>query len=111
MGSIFQVDEKDIPWAEFRDDAAGQGSPRIRFKALNARHDDVPPMQYVEYPPGHEDPVHSHETGEVFIVTAGEFHLAGISSGAGAAVYVPRGTEYSLRSGDEGVRFFRIVVP
>jgi quercetin dioxygenase-like cupin family protein len=111
MGAIFHVDEKDISWAEFRDGPDAQTSPAIRFKSLNARRTDVPPMQYVEYPPGYEDPVHRHETGEVLIVTAGEFHLDGITSAAGAAVYVPRDTDYSLRSGDEGVRFFRIVVP
>jgi hypothetical protein len=26
-------------------------------------------------------------------------------------VFVPRDTDYSVRGGDEGVRFFRVVVP
>jgi quercetin dioxygenase-like cupin family protein len=111
MGEIFQVDESDIPWAEFGDVEESDGQPSIRYKVLSPRGADVPPMQYVEYPPGHEDAAHRHQTGEVLIVTAGQLQLGDEVSGPGSAVYVPRDTEYAIRAGESGVRFFRIVVP
>jgi quercetin dioxygenase-like cupin family protein len=111
VAKIFQVDENDIPWAEYADAAEGQESVTVRYKALTARGGDTPPMQYVDYAPGHVDPVHSHNTGEVLIITRGELQLSETVSGPGSAVFIPRNTEYSIRSGAEGVRFFRIVVP
>jgi quercetin dioxygenase-like cupin family protein len=107
MASIFQVDEKDVPWVEYR------GSDSIRFKALSHLGTDVPSMQYVEYAPGYVDPVHSHDTGEWLIVTAGELRMddGKPASGQGSAVYVPKDTPYAIHSGGEGVRFFRIVAP
>jgi quercetin dioxygenase-like cupin family protein len=111
MAQIFQVDENDIPWADYGDVAENQTRASIRFKPLTPRRPDVPPMQYVDYAPGHEDAVHSHETGEVMIVIEGTLQLGDTISGPGSAVYVPKETEYAIRSGDQGVRFFRIVVP
>jgi quercetin dioxygenase-like cupin family protein len=106
MASIVRVDEKDLPWAEF------EGTPpgRIRFKTINPRGGAAPPVQYVEYAPGHADRVHSHDEGEVFFITAGEVSVGGTVSGPGSVIYVPPGVEYAMRGGDEGVRFFRIVV-
>ena len=40
MASIFQVDEKDVPWVEYR------GSDSIRFKALSHLGTDVPSMHH-----------------------------------------------------------------
>ena len=110
MSSIFAVDEKDLPWADYRA-GADEGAPRIRFKALTGRERGVPPMQYVEYPPGHVDSMHHHETGEVVIITAGELRVGDLVGGPGSAIYVPRDLEYAFESGAEGARFFRIVVP
>jgi hypothetical protein len=45
------------------------------------------------------------------IVIAGSLHLGEATSGPGSAVYVPKDTDYAIRAGDEGVRYFRIVVP
>jgi quercetin dioxygenase-like cupin family protein len=111
MAQIFQVDENDIPWADYGDIAPNQARTAIRVKPLTPRRTDVPSMQYVDYAPGHEDAIHSHETGEVMIVTAGSLQLGDTISGPGSAVYVPKDTAYAIRSGEEGVRFFRIVVP
>jgi len=109
MASIFRVDEKDVPWVEYH------GSDSIRFKALSHLGTDVPSMQYVEYAPGYVDPVHSHDTGEWLIVTAGELRMSNDDGdpvgGPGSAVYVPKGTPYAIHSGEKGVRFFRIVAP
>ena len=109
MGAIFQVNEHDVPWFEYGKPADGRAAP-IRVKALTARESEVPPVQYVEYAPGHTDPVHSHETGEVLVVTDGELWLGDTASGPGSIVFIPRDTEYAVRGGDEGVRFFRVVV-
>jgi quercetin dioxygenase-like cupin family protein len=111
MESIFQVNEHDVPWASY-ENARGA----IRYKALTAHAADVPPVQYVEYAAGHADPMHSHQTGEFLVVTDGELWLDDArggprSSGPGSVVFIPRGTEYSVRGGDEGVRFLRVVVP
>ena len=109
MASIFRVDEKDVPWVEYH------GSDSIRFKALSHLGTDVPSMQYVEYAPGYVDPVHSHDTGEWLIVTAGELRMSNDDGdpvgGPGSAVYVPKDTPYAIHSGEKGVRFFRIVAP
>jgi ethanolamine utilization protein EutQ (cupin superfamily) len=109
VGPIFQVNENDLPWAEY---GGGNGGPtEVRFKALTSNAEGVPPMQYIEYASGHTDPVHSHDSGEVMIVIAGELSLGDVTSGPGGVVFVPGGTEYAVRSGSEGVRFFRVVVP
>jgi quercetin dioxygenase-like cupin family protein len=68
-------------------------------------------MQYLEYAAGHTDPVHRHDTGEVFVVTEGELWLDDTCNGPGAVVYVPADTDYAVRAGADGVRYFRIVVP
>ena len=104
MGEIFRINEGDVPWAEFGDEP-------IRFKALTYQQPGVPSTQYIEYAPGHADPVHKHHTDEVMVVVAGELWLAGeeTGNGPGSIVFVPKDTEYSVRGGDEGVRFFRIV--
>ena len=111
MREIFQVDEHDIPWSDYGDVAENQTRASIRFKALTFPRNDVPSMQYVDYAPGHEDPVHSHDTGEVMIIIAGSLQLGETTSGPGSAVFVPRDTKYAIRAGDDGVRYFRIVVP
>jgi len=107
MAAIVRVDEHDLPWAEFEGTAPGQ----IRFKTISPRGGEAPPVQYVEYAPGHADGVHSHDEGEVFFITAGEVSVGGTVSGPGTVIYIPPGVEYAMRGGDEGVRFFRIVVP
>ena len=112
MSGIFRINEKDIPWAEFKEVGNDQGHTAIRYKALTYKAaGPVPPVQYVEYAPGHADPTHSHPAGEVLIVTDGELWLEGVGSGSGSIVFIPGDTEYSVRGGDEGVRFFRVVVP
>jgi quercetin dioxygenase-like cupin family protein len=110
MVAIFRVDENDLPWFEYAPSAGADGRAQIRVKALTVREPDLPSMQFVEYAPGHADPMHSHDTDEVLIVTAGELWLEATASGPGSVVFIPRGTEYSVRGGDEGVRFFRVVV-
>jgi quercetin dioxygenase-like cupin family protein len=111
MGEIFQIDEHDIPWSDYGEVGDDSSRASIRFKALTFPRTDVPPVQYVDYAPGHEDPVHSHDTGEVMIIISGKLHLGETTSGPGSAVYVPKDTNYAIRAGDEGVRYFRIVVP
>jgi quercetin dioxygenase-like cupin family protein len=111
MGEIFQIHEHDIPWSEYGGAGESQGRASIRYKPLTFPRTDVPSMQFIDYAPGHEDPVHSHDTGEVMIVIAGSLQLGDTTSGPGSAVYIPRDTPYAIRAGDEGVRYFRIVVP
>src|SRR2546430_1930484 len=82
---------------------------QARVKALTRHEPNVPPVQYVEYGPGHTDPLHSHETGEFFIVTEGELWLDDVANDAGSIVFIPRNTEYAVRAGAAGVRYFRVV--
>jgi mannose-6-phosphate isomerase-like protein (cupin superfamily) len=107
MASIVRVDENELPWADYTGVAPGL----VRFKTIAGRGDAAPPTTFVEYAPGHEDGVHSHDEGEVFVITAGEVTVGETVNGPGTIVYIPSGVEYSMRSGDDGVRFFRIVVP
>ena len=111
MTAIFRVDETDLPWLEYKASADPDGRVGVRVKALTSSERDVPPMQYVEYAAGHTDPIHSHDTDEVFIVISGELWLDEASSGPGSVVFIPRDTEYSVRGGADGVRFFRVVIP
>ncbi|HEY3831407.1 MAG TPA: cupin domain-containing protein [Acidimicrobiia bacterium] len=104
MGSIFRVNEADVAWFDYE--------PGIRVKALTRGQAGVAATQYVEYGPGHTDPVHSHETDEVFVVIDGEVTLDGMdgASGPGGIVFIARDTEYAVRAGPQGARYFRIVV-
>jgi quercetin dioxygenase-like cupin family protein len=105
---IFRVDEHDLPWREY---GATDGAPApIRVKPLTVGTDGPPSAQYLEYAPGHTDPVHRHDTGEVMVVVEGELWLDGTASGPGSLLYVGRDTDYALRAGPDGARFFRIVV-
>jgi len=107
--SIFRVDEHDLPWFEYGD--ADEGGAKVRVKPLTRGAEGVPSAQYVEYPPGHADPVHHHDTGEVMIVVDGELWLDGVRNGTGSLVYIARDVDYALVAGGEGARFFRVVVP
>ncbi|HEY1740572.1 MAG TPA: cupin domain-containing protein [Acidimicrobiia bacterium] len=86
--------------------------PGIRVKALTRGHAGVAATQYVDYGPGHADPVHSHDTDEVFVVVDGEIAIEGMdgATGPGGIVFIPRDTEYAVRAGPGGARYFRIVV-
>lgn len=110
MGEIFQVNHNDLPWMEYAASAGADGRARIRVKPLTVDEPAVPPVQFVEYAPGHTDPMHSHKTDEFFIVTEGELWLDDVSNGPGSVVFIPRDTEYAVRGGAEGVRYFRVVV-
>jgi quercetin dioxygenase-like cupin family protein len=110
VGAIFRVNHNDVPWFEYQEALDANGRPQIRVKALTRREPEVPPVQYVEYAPGHTDPVHSHDTGEFFVVTDGELWLDDVASGAGSVVFIPRDTEYAVRAGTEGVRYYRVVI-
>jgi hypothetical protein len=108
-GGIFSINEGDLAWSPYVDP---RGAPsEIRFKALTLNAPDVPPVQYLEYGPGQTDPVHSHATGEFFIVTHGELWLADVRTGPAGIIYIPRHTDYSVRAGPDGARYFRVVVP
>ena len=106
---IFAINEGDLPWSDYVD---GGGAPSaIRYKALTSDAPDVPPVQYLEYGPGQTDPVHSHPAGEFFIVTEGELWLHDAPTGPGGLLYIPAHTDYSVRAGPEGARYFRLVIP
>jgi quercetin dioxygenase-like cupin family protein len=108
MSSIFHVDPEELPWAEY---GGGDGAGKIRFKALTEGVDTATRVQLVEYAPSHSDPVHRHDEGEVFLVTEGELWVNGARNGPGSIICIPRHTEYAVRSGADGARFFRVVVP
>jgi quercetin dioxygenase-like cupin family protein len=107
---IFRVNEHDLPWVDYEESADDHGRAQIRVKGLTYRNTEVPPVQYVEYAAGYTDPVHSHETGEFFIVTEGSLWLDDIENGSGSVVFIPRDTEYAVRAGKDGVRYYRVVV-
>jgi quercetin dioxygenase-like cupin family protein len=110
MAAIFRVNHNDLPWFEYTEAVDADGHPQIRVKALTRQAADVPPVQYVEYAAGHVDPLHSHDTSEFFIVTDGELWLDDDVNGPGSVVFIPRDTEYAVRAGAEGVRYYRVVV-
>jgi quercetin dioxygenase-like cupin family protein len=93
--------------------ASPKSTPARWVKPLtrSAEGDGVPPVQYVEYAAGHVDPVHSHDTDEFFIVVDGELWLDDDNeNGPGSVVFIPRHTEYAVRAGANGVRYYRVVV-
>ena len=107
MATIFHVNEGDLAWSDYAGDS---GPEAIRYKALTAGAKGVPSMQFIEYGPGQTDPVHRHEVGEFFIVTSGEMWIDDARCGPGGVFFVPADTDYAVRAGDEGVRYFRVVV-
>jgi quercetin dioxygenase-like cupin family protein len=107
---IFCADEHDLEWSSYEGaDAAEAGMAAIRFKALSYGRRDVPSMTYIEYAPGCTDPIHKHDTGEVFVGIEGEIWLDDTRNGPGSVVYIAPDTDYAVRAGDEGARYFRIV--
>src|SRR5258708_6892560 len=106
MGSIFHVNADDHAWSEY---TRGDRPTAIPVKPLTRGAAGVPPVQYIEYGPGQTDPVHRHDVGEFFIVTSGEMWLDDTRAGPGGVVFVPADTDYAVRAGDEGVRYFRVV--
>jgi quercetin dioxygenase-like cupin family protein len=107
--AIFRVNADDLPWVDYEESADDSGRAQIRVKGVTYRNADVPPVQYVEYAAGYTDPVHSHDTGEFFIVTEGSLWLDDVESGPGSVVFIPRDTDYAVRAGDQGVRYYRVV--
>ena len=105
MEAIVRVDEHDLPWADYTGAAPG----RVRVKAITPRGSGAPPVQYVEYAPGHRDGLHRHDEDEVFLITAGEVSIGDAVNGPGSMVFIPRHTEYEMCAGTDGVRFFRVV--
>ena len=110
MGEIFQINENDLPWFEYQEALDADGRPQIRVKALTIGEKEVPPVQFVEYAPGTTDPIHRHEVDEFFIVTEGSIWLDDVESGVGSVVFIPRDTDYAVRAGKRGTRYFRVVV-
>jgi quercetin dioxygenase-like cupin family protein len=109
VSTIFRVNANDLPWVDYQESADADGRAQIRVKGVTHRNTDVPPVQYVEYAAGYADPVHRHDTGEFFIVTEGSLWLDDVESGPGSVIFIPRGTEYAVRAGDDGVRYYRVV--
>ena len=106
MGSIFCINQADLPWSEYSSD---RGPTAIRYKALTAGARGVPPVQYVEYGPGQADAVHQHDVGEFFVVMTGEMWIADQRTGPGGVVFIPAHTDYAVRAGDDGAQYFRLV--
>ena len=106
---IFAINEGDLPWSAYA--GTGNAPSAIRYKALTSDAPDVPPVQYIEYGPGQTDPVHSHPEGEFFIVTDGELWLNDAPTRSGGILYISAHTDYSVRAGPGGARYFRVVIP
>lgn len=104
MAEIFCADEHDLAWAEY-------GDAGIRVKALTVGFDAVTRVQYIEYPPEHGDAMHRHDEGEVFLVTDGELWLDDARYGPGSVLCIPSDVDYAVRSGPQGARYFRVVIP
>jgi quercetin dioxygenase-like cupin family protein len=110
VSAIFRINPNDLPWVEYQESADDRGKAQIRVKALTMATSDVPPVQFVEYAPGHTDAVHRHQTDEFFIVTEGSLWLEGIENPEGSVVFIPRDTDYAVRAGDKGARYYRVVI-
>jgi hypothetical protein len=108
MGQVFRIDPAELDWSSY---GGSDGAGKIRFKALTHGVQTVTRVQYIEYAPDHCDPLHRHAEGEVFIVTDGELWLGDSRNGPGSILCIPRDTDYAVRSGSSGARFFRVVVP
>jgi len=104
--AIFCVNEGDVAWSDYDADS---GQSAIRFKALTRDAVGVPGVQFIEYGPDTTDPVHQHDVGEFFIVMSGEMSLDGTKLEPGGVVFIPAHTDYAIRAGRDGVRYFRIV--
>ena len=58
---------------------------------------------------GQTDPLHSHKQDEFFIITDGSLWLEDVESANGSVIFIPRNTEYAVRAGENGARYFRVV--
>jgi hypothetical protein len=108
VAEIFCIDHHDMPWSDYHVEASDSS---VRVKPLTVGVETSTHVQYVEYPPDHADPVHRHREGEVFVVTDGELWLDGTAYPSGSILCIPGDVDYAVRSGPEGARYFRVVVP
>jgi len=107
VSGIFHVNESDVAWSHYIDDNGD--APPIRYKALTIGAAEVPGVQYIDYGPGHADPVHQHDVGEFFIVTHGQMWIGDAKLEPGGIAFIPARTDYAVRAGHDGVRYFRVV--
>jgi mannose-6-phosphate isomerase-like protein (cupin superfamily) len=103
--AIFCVNESDVAWSNYE----ANGPSGIRFKALTRDAVGVPGVQFIEYGPDETDSVHQHDVGEFFIVMRGEMWLDDARLETGGIVFIPARTDYAVRAGHDGVRYFRLV--
>jgi mannose-6-phosphate isomerase-like protein (cupin superfamily) len=104
--AIFCVNQSDVAWSNYE---SGSGPSAIRFKALTRGAADVPGVQFIEYGPDETDPVHQHDVDEFFIVMTGEMWLDDTKLEPGGVGFIPAHTDYAVKAGPVGARYFRIV--
>jgi quercetin dioxygenase-like cupin family protein len=90
---------------------AKAGEPTVYYKSLMMTAPDKPNMQRTRYEPNHFEPPHSHPEDEVIYLLSGELSFGNQDLGAGDALFVPKNTRYSLRTGDAGCEFVRVGFP
>ncbi len=107
---MFQVNASELEWSGYEEAGGGVDPGAIRFKVMSRGQEGAPHVQLVEYAPGHADPVHRHDVGEVMIILAGSASLDDVVNGPGSVVYIAPGTDYALVAGEDGATFYRIVI-
>jgi quercetin dioxygenase-like cupin family protein len=106
---IVANDPSTLDWHEYASSNPNDPPGAIRYKAVVIGGDGAPGANLVEYAPGHTDPVHHHECGELMIVMSGSINVGGVTNGPGSAIYIAPGVDYAFEAGEDGATFYRIV--
>jgi quercetin dioxygenase-like cupin family protein len=107
--TIVQVDPTTLDWQQYISRNPNDPPGAVRYKSVVARDDGAPGVNLVEYAPGHTDPVHHHDCGELMVILRGSILLDGVTNGPGSAIYIAADVDYAFEAGDDGATFYRIV--
>jgi quercetin dioxygenase-like cupin family protein len=97
--AIHSVNEQDVPMAK-----SGRGYTKWLHVSPG---ESGPEMMIRHWGPDTDIPVHSHPYHEMFYVLDGEVEIGGVTYGAGACIYIEKGTPYGPTRAPKGGKVLR----
>ena len=114
MSGIEYIDISELDWrVSPQKPSMPAENPRVRTRRIHGGgSDSVTRVVLCEYEPGHWEPEHAHEVGEVLVVLKGSAQVGDLAIKEGTAVYVPANTVYGpVTGGPDGIEFLRFSFP
>ena len=114
MSGIEYIDISELDWrVSPPKPSMPEGNPKVRTRRIHGGTvDSVTRVVLCEYEPGHWEPEHAHEVGEVLVVLKGSAQVGDLEIKEGTAIYVPANTIYGpVTGGPDGIEFLRFSFP